>query len=809
MACGSKWLLTLALLTGAAAGTHARPNVLVVVLDDLNTWIEPIGEYPDVRTPAMNRLAQGGVTFTRAQCQAPICAPSRVSFLSGLRPSTTGLYSLNSTLYNHPAYGTGKHKTLHQFFKEAGYVTATAGKVFHTEAELNAIGAFLNHRGPGADYGPTRSPKFTDTAVSGSNALVDWGAYPPTDAQTPDYQTVTWATNRLAECATNPASAFFMTVGIVRPHMPLYAPPPYYELYSPGSFALPFYQPDDLADTPRFARYLHWVLPEPCTETLIAYNEWTNHTRAYLAAVTFADAMVGRLLDGLANHNLTSNTVVVLVGDNGYHLGEKGLTAKTTLWDRATRVPLIVSAPGMASGQKCVQPVDLLDVYPTLLDLCNLPAYAPLEGLSLRPQLANPTNPPARRPALTTHGPNNHAVVDARFRYIRYADGTEEFYDRYVDADERVNRIGHPNLREAARALAAFLPATNAANVSGTSRIAEIGPDKIIRWEGSPIYDSEAPGFIGGRLDGSAWIWWRSATNAAGGETSLFRRTFVVENPGAVVSAVLTATADNVVEVWINGTRLFANSAWRELTITNIAQYLQAGANVLAVKATNNPGAASPAGFLGSLEITLTNGPGEYIVTANSVWKSVNSASSTGWATNGFSDSAWGTPAIIASYDTGPWAGQTGGGTPARRDTNALPVTAESAADDDADQLPDWWEGYYTGYTNVLLGRTADYDNDLATDVREYRMGTNPTNPAAVLSLAIEPAAGGGFTLSHFAEPGRDYRLATSENLTTWSPFGHWLYGEGQVAEHLVPVAINNTAGAYYRVEVRPASPGQ
>jgi arylsulfatase A-like enzyme len=534
----ARWLLPLALWLPVDMSAQSRTNVLFVILDDLNTWIAPMGEYPDVHTPAMDRLAERGVTFTRAHCQAPICAPSRVSFLGGLRPSTTGLYSLGSTLYNHPTYGTGKHKSIHQYFKEAGYITATAGKVHHVEAEFNAIAGYLDFRGPGIDYGPTRTPKLTDPAVSGSNPLVDWGAYPAVDSLTPDYQTVTWATNRMADFATNSATPFFMTVGIVRPHVPLYAPQPYFDQYPPGSFALPFYRPDDLSDTPRFARYLHWVLPEPRTEALIAYHEWTNHTRAYLASVTFADAMVGRLLDGLANNNLASNTVVVLVGDNGYHLGEKGLTAKTTLWDRATRVPLIVSPPGVASGQKCVQPVDLLDVYPTLLDLCGLPAYAPLEGLSLRAQLENPTNPPARRPALTTHGRNNHSLVDARYRYIRYADGTEEFYDRYVDPDEQVNRIGHPNFREAARALAAFLPATNAANVSGTSRITEIGPDKVVRWEGSPIYDAEAPGFVGGRLDGSAWIWWRSVANAAGGETSFFRRTFTVANLGEVASAV-------------------------------------------------------------------------------------------------------------------------------------------------------------------------------------------------------------------------------------------------------------------------------
>jgi len=796
---GLSSMLTSALLLALFLGDVAfaqRTNVLVIVLDDLNTWVEPIGEYAQVHTPAMNRLAEQGVTFSQAYCQAPICAPSRASFMGGLRPSTTGLYSLGSTLYNHPTYGSANHKTMHRYFKDAGYVTATVGKVFHSEAELNAIASSLDYRGPGTDYGPTRTPKLTNPGVSGANALVDWGAYPASDTQMPDYQTVTWATNRLTEFATNTAP-FFMTVGIVRPHVPMYAPQPWFDLYPEGSFALPFYAPDDLADTPRFARYLHWKLPEPRTEALIAFNEWTNHTRAYLACVSFADAMIGRLLDGLAAQNLASNTVVVLFSDHGYHLGEKGLTAKTTLWDRATRVPLIVAGPGVSGRGKCAQAVELLDVYPTLLDLSGLPPYAPLQGESLRPLLADPTNAPPRRPAIVTHGPRNHSVVDGRYRYIRYADGTEEFYDHAVDPNEEFNRIEHPNYREKARALAAWVPTNNAPNISGTSRIAEIGADKVVRWEGSPIYDPEDPGYNGGRLDGANWIWTYNSTSVPGGAVAHFRRGFKVTNPSGVASAMLSATADNVVEAWINGVPLFTNTAWRDLTVTNVAAHLLAGSNVIALKATNLSGAAGPAALLASLEIQWTNELSDYFVTESNAWKAASSATGTAWTTPAFDDSGWTPPAIIAPFGSGPWGTQVTNGTPVRRDVIVTPITDDPTKDDDADLLPDWWERHYTGATNVLLGLTTDFDGDGATDVGEYAMGTDPTDAGKVLKLSLDLPTNGIWRVGFNSELGRDYRLFGSANLQQWSATSSSEPGTGGLLFFALMSA------GFYRVEAR------
>lgn len=493
----------------AAAEPERKPHVLFVVFDDLNTWIEPIGEYPDVKTPHFKRLARRGVTFRQAHCQAPICAPSRVSFLGGLRPSTTGEYSLASTLHDHPTYGTGKHKPIHQSFKQSGYTTASAGKVFHAaKPEFSAIRKFIDHIPSGMSYNYSGTPakKLTDPAISGSHPLVDWGVFPEKDADTFDYQTVSWAIEHIREMASDRSRPFFFTVGISRPHVPLFATQAWFDLYplSPKrSFARPFYDPNDFDDIPRFARYLHWKLPEPRTETLIQAGEWDNHTQAYLACVSYADAMFGRLLDALEDPNsdgehedsIIDHTIIVLLSDHGYHLGEKGLTAKTTLWDRATRVPLIISAPDLSRNRTCAQPVELLDLYPTLLDLCGLPPYAPLEGISLRPLLEQPDHAAVRRPAITTHGMNNHSIVDATHRYIRYADGSEEIYDQAADPNESTNLIMVPKYREIANRLATHIPALNVPpQKHETTRIATVEETHILHWEGRPIIDPETSG---------------------------------------------------------------------------------------------------------------------------------------------------------------------------------------------------------------------------------------------------------------------------------------------------------------------------
>ena len=258
--------------TTGAEPAPIPPNVLFITFDDLNTRVEPLGEYPEMLTPHMNRLAADGVTFKRAYCQAPICGPSRVSFLSGLRPSTTGEYSLDSMLSNHPTYGAGSHKSLHEFYKNAGYTTASIGKIYHTPSDF---GSWLDLGNGNHTYGPFPSSKLTSTAVSGSNRMADWGAFPANDNQHEDYGFVTWALDRIENFSASPETPFFLSVGMTQPHLPLLAPQAWFDLYplTPTlSFTRPFYDPNDLDDTPRFARYLHWSTIAPRTEKLIEYR---------------------------------------------------------------------------------------------------------------------------------------------------------------------------------------------------------------------------------------------------------------------------------------------------------------------------------------------------------------------------------------------------------------------------------------------------------------------------------------------------------------------------------------------------------
>jgi arylsulfatase A-like enzyme len=206
---------------------------------------------------------------------------------------------------------------------------------------------------------------------------------------------------------------------------------------------LPKILTDDRADTPHFSWYLHWSLPEPRLKWLQDNHQWRNLVRSYLACTSFVDSQVGRLLNALDDAGLADNTIVVIWGDNGWHLGQKAITGKNTLWDDSTRVPLIFAGPGVTGGQRCTQPAELLDIYPSLVELCGLPPRTDLEGLSLVPQLKAAATRRVR-PAITSHNQGNHGIRSERWRYIHYADGTEELYDMQSDPAEWTNLAAKP-----------------------------------------------------------------------------------------------------------------------------------------------------------------------------------------------------------------------------------------------------------------------------------------------------------------------------------------------------------------------------
>lgn len=475
-------ILLVGLVAIGPAVAADRPNVLFVAIDDLNDWVGPLRGHPQAKTPHMDRLAARGTVFTNAHCQAPLCNPSRASVLTGLRPSTTGVYALAP--WFRTAKGFEKAETLFQFFRRHGYRTLTCGKIFHdayppkadrmSGAEVDVWG----HHG-----GWTARPKTKFVKTPDPNPLVDWGVFPPHDEQQDDWKIADWAIDQLR---TPPPEPFFLAVGFRHPHVPCYASQKWFDLYPAAVTRLPPVKDDDRADLPKFASYLHWSLPEPRLAWLKEANEWKSLVRAYLASISFVDSQVGRVIDALSESGLKKNTVVVLWSDHGWHLGEKGITGKNTLWECSTRVPLIFAGPGITPGATCGRAAELLDIYPTLAELAGLPAKEGIEGHSLVPQLRNP-QAERRWPAITTHNQNNHSVRTEGWRYIRYADGSEELYDREKDPNEWTNLANDSKYVGTKRELAAWLPKVNAKAVPGSAhRLLEVIDGKVY-WEGKEI----------------------------------------------------------------------------------------------------------------------------------------------------------------------------------------------------------------------------------------------------------------------------------------------------------------------------------
>jgi arylsulfatase A-like enzyme len=279
--------------------------------------------------------------------------------------------------------------------------------------------------------------------------------------------------------------------------VPCVAPQKYFDLYPDDDSLLPPVKENDRDDVPPAADYLHWKIPEKRLPWLKSHNEWRHLVRSYLACISFADAQIGRVLDALDASGKADNTIVVLWSDHGWHLGEKGMTGKLTLWERSTRVALMFAGPGVAKG-KCVRPAELLDIFPTLAEMCGLTAPANLEGHSLTPQLRDP-NAPREFPAITTQNLDNTSIRTERFRYIRYFDGSEELYDHENDPNEWTNLALDPKHANTKAELAKWLPKVNTPAVPRSrTRLSEIKPDGTRYWEGNPVA-ADDPGDFGRR----------------------------------------------------------------------------------------------------------------------------------------------------------------------------------------------------------------------------------------------------------------------------------------------------------------------
>lgn len=474
-------ILGLLCLLGQGSTAADRPNVLFISIDDLNDYISPLDNHPGVKTPNFDRLAKRSVTFANAHCAAPACHPSRVAMMTGVHPTTSGIYrnlfGAHGPRWRHESKVLEKAVVLSQHFRDHGYRSVGGGKIFHTLQwtpgdSQNDPEAWDDYRGDPLD--PISSdwprPEFIKTrdqneGFIGRRPLNNYyfGAAPvELTAEQGDGAVVNWAVEQMTNSTND--QPLFLAVGLFRPHIPWEVPQKWFDLYPEAEVQLPAHLKEDLADAHRHGRegWHKWV-----TEN----KQWKHLMRGYLASISYVDYELGRLLDGLDASPMAKNTVVILWTDHGFHIGEKENWEKFALWDQTTRVPLFIHAPGMSKdGVKTRQPATLTDIYPTLCELAGIPIPKQCDGTSLVPQLKNPAQPKPQL-ALTSYQfwgeqKPSHGVADSRYRLIRYGNGFEELYDLESDRDEFTNRIDDPDLADVRKRLKAGLPKKAAPNAT-------------------------------------------------------------------------------------------------------------------------------------------------------------------------------------------------------------------------------------------------------------------------------------------------------------------------------------------------------
>ncbi|MBN2593195.1 MAG: sulfatase-like hydrolase/transferase [Sedimentisphaerales bacterium] len=442
----------------SASPAQNQPNVLFMAIDDLNDWVGCLGGHPDVKTPNLDRLAGRGVLFTNAYCSAPACNPSRASLMTGILPSTSGVYHNPDPWRQSPVLKNAV--TIPQHFMAHGYSAVGGGKIYH--------GSFPDPPS-WQDYFPSQQKNKPDDPlppnrpINGipNTAHFDWGPVDIPDEQMGDRQVAAWAIKELQKKHNKP---FFIACGFFRPHLPWYVPKKYFDMYPPDKITLPNVNENDLDDVPPIGRKM--AKPQGDHEKVIEHKQWRKAVQGYLSSISFVDTCVGMVINELDRSDHADNTIIILWSDHGWHLGEKLHWRKFSLWEEATHNVLMAVVPGVTkSSVRCSRPVTMLDIYPTLIELCNLASKDKIQGKSLVPLLKNP-EAEWERPALTTHGRNNHSLRSERYRYIRYSDGTEELYDHDKDQLEWDNIAGDPKYAEVKKQLAKWLPQTNVPEVT-------------------------------------------------------------------------------------------------------------------------------------------------------------------------------------------------------------------------------------------------------------------------------------------------------------------------------------------------------
>ncbi len=464
-----------------------KPNVLFISIDDLNDWVGGLNGNPQVITPNMDKLFEQGVLFTNAHCSQPVCTASRNSLLSGLHPANSGWYT--STVAMEKTYNEvmGDHKMLPQYFKDNGYKTMAVGKIFHQGvsdykdrtndfwdeiAPDYKVPKDLKDRGDG--YGGT---KFYPFPKEGSQIVNHYGkdfadghslCYGALDREDMpggkmfDELIAEWAIEKLIEDHEKP---FFLAVGFVRPHVPYTAPKEFFDLYDLEKIKIPDVPDNEMADIPLMGKSIAFgtiKTGDHYAVVNLSDSYWKELVYGYLACVSFVDHELGKVMEALESSKYADNTIVVLWSDHGQHLGEKKHWRKQALWEESTRVPLFFKVPGnKANGQKSGETVSLLDIYPTLSELCNLPNAPKLDGNSILPLIKDPYIK-WNKPVLSTWYYKNHSIRSKNWRYIRYRDGSEELYDHQTDPGEHINLAGNQRYAVVIDEHKMWLPKTDA-----------------------------------------------------------------------------------------------------------------------------------------------------------------------------------------------------------------------------------------------------------------------------------------------------------------------------------------------------------
>jgi len=433
----------------SASGADEKMNVLFIAADDMNCDLSVYGN-SQVKTPNLERLMKIGVRFDNAYCQQPLCGPSRASLMTGLRPDTLDMHTLKHELrQKNPDV-----VTLGQLFRQNGYFSARAGKIYHygnpgqigTDAnddpatwdmKFNPAGIDKKQEDKITRYGPQRG---------GLGISMAWWDPESKDTDHTDGMVATKIIELINQKKDEP---FFLAAGFYNPHCPYVAPKKYFDLYPLDEISIPNLDEakKDLLDVPAMAiqrDMRNW----PYYFKGVSSKQARKCKQAYYACNSFVDAQVGRLLDALEENGLMDKTIIVFWSDHGYFLGEKGLWYKRKAFERSARMPMLIAAPGMSNDKSSQKPVELLDLYPTLADLCGLQAPKNLEGKSLTPLLNDPNDASWTKPAVTQVWHNKRAwgysIRTERWRYTEWLEGAagRELYDHRNDPDEIENLAG-------------------------------------------------------------------------------------------------------------------------------------------------------------------------------------------------------------------------------------------------------------------------------------------------------------------------------------------------------------------------------